>query len=512
MATQIKNGAKISTPSGDKTVEEIKADFSQAQKIYEFYKAVEQSLQLINPNKTQNRSYSTYDKDKLRSFLRNPKSNEKNLRNLSIFLYRYCYAYRKLIWYCATMYDMNAISVVPNVDITKKMNFNKIKKNWYATASKVQRMTLDQALLPMFVTAWREDTAYGYIFDDDQTFFIYMLDGNYCKVTTIDGGTLRYAFDFSWFNSHSDELAYMPKEFQKKFAIYQKDSSQRWQELEYQNEICLKVNVDDLTMDFPPYAASFQEIIDLVDLNSIQAVKNDLSIYKLLVARLQPLSGTNQADDFEIDIKTALKYYDKFAKELPDEVASCISPMPIETIEFKGTTSDDVDMISNSTANLFKNTTNSTILYSSDSTATISKLKAIADENMILSPLIGQIQAWLNIYLNYAIGTDHAHVKFIKVGPYTREDRKKEFLNDAQYSLPTKLATMSLNGFTPLEGMSLATLENDVLDLSELWEPLQSSHTQSGKSDDLTTATGGRPKSSTDDLTDDGERSRDSEA
>lgn len=502
---------KISTPSGRKTVAELQKIITEKDRQIQTFKLVNETLKLINISKNQNRTFTSYNKDRLRQMLQNPKSNEASLRNLSLFLYRLCYSYRRLIWYNATMMDLNAVSVIPLIDITKTINSKKTLKNYYATAKKIQQLALDQCMLPMLLTAWREDTAYGYIYDDDQTCFIHVLDGQYCKVSAIDGGTLRYAFDFSYFSSHADDLEYWDSEFKRKYRKYQEGKADKWQELDYEREICLKVNIDDPTMSYPPFAPLFEQIIDLVDLQSIQAVKDELSIYKLLVARLQPLSGTKSPDDFEVDVRTALEYYSKLEESLPDEVASCISPLPIETIEFKPTDSSDVDMISNSTNNLFKNSGGSQVLNNEKSGTTITQAQVICDAKSALAALLPQVQSWCNIYLGYKLGKDHCHIKYLEVTPYTRATKKKELLESGQYGIPTKLAIAALDGFTPLEALSLLTIENDVMLLHERMIPLSSSWTKTGDQN----ATGvkgeigqGAPEKDPDELTDDGSKSR----
>lgn len=510
MATKTSSSAGRKKTSAGTTQKKTSGDAVYQQRVSETFKKIHEQLKLVNLEKNQTRTFSTYTKSRLRTYLKNPKTNENNLRQLSYFLYRYCQPYRKTIWYYATMYSLNSVSIIPSgIDITKNYNVKKIKKNWNTTAKKFEQMALDQCMLPMFITAWIGDLACGYIHDDGNTFFIQVLNSDYCKVSAIDGGALRYAFDFTYFTTYPDDLALYPKEFQQKYKKYQNDSTLRWQELDYAHEICLKVNSDDLTLCMPPFVAMFEEIIDNVDLRSIENVKDNLSIYKLLVARLQPLSSAQTADDFEIDVPTALEYYNKLCNALPEEVSAILSPMPIDTIEFEGSTTDDTDMISNSNKNIFKNATSSPILYSDDTGTTISGLKAIADENTVLKALLPQVQSWLNIYLDYVIGNDHAKVRFLEIGPYTRANRKKEFLESATYSLPEKLAAAAMDGFTPLEAMSLSILENECLELSTAWEPLQSSHTQSSTSEDPTTATGGRPTSDSTDLTDAGADTRD---
>ena len=506
-----KSSSGISTPNGVKSVDEVKFNIQREEnkpdRVKEFFELINNELRLESLSKSPTRNFTTYSKDKLRQYLKNPKANENNIRQLSKFLYRMCYAYRRLIWYNATMIDASAYSIIPLVDITKTGNAKKTTRTYYKTAATMQQLALDECILPILLTAWIEDTAYGYVYNDGKTFFIHVLDGQYCKVSAIDGGTLRYAFDFDYFRSRQEELQWWDSEFQDKYTAYSKGNATRWQELDYSREICLKVNIDDPTMAYPPYASLFESIIDLIDLQSIQSVKDELSIYKLLVARLKPLTGTNNPDDFEVDPRTALKYYQKLAASLPESVASCISPLPIDTIEFKPTDTSDVDMISKSTNNLFRMSGGSEVLSDTRTGTTITTAQIMADSMFAISSLLPQIEKWLNIYLDGLIGTDHAHVRFLKVTPYIRDTRKKQLVESAQNGVPTKLAIAAMDGFSPLETLSMQFFENDCLALHENWIPLQTSYTQSSGD-----GTVGAPTKDTDELSDSGEKTREADA
>lgn len=77
-------------------------------------------------------------------------------------------------------------------------------------------------------------------------------------------------------------------------------------------------------------------------------------------------------------------------------------------------------------------------------------------------------------------------------------------MEGATNGLPTKLAYNTLNQFSEKETMALNYLEEQVLGLSNLFVPLQTSYTQSGSSD-----TGGAPTKDSTEITDDGEASKD---
>ena len=341
-------------------------------------------------------------------------------------------------------------------------------------------MHLHEEIYKMLVTAWIEDASYGYIYEDDTGFFIYPLDGEYCKISSTNmDGTFNIAFDFSYFKKRQELLEYWDSEFKKKYNAYEGDSKLKWQELDPERTICIKVGYEDPTLCIPPYIGLFESIIDNIDLQSIVSVKDELSIYKLLVARLEHMKSSDDPNDFEIDIDVALDYYRKFEASLPDCVSAVISPLPIEPIEFKGTTTDDTDMVANSMSNLFKISGGSMVLNDEKSGASIFRAHIIADMMQALKPLLGQIEKWMNRHLYYIL-SNPSIVKYLETSPWMKNEKKKELIESAQYGVPVKMAVAALDGFSPLEVLRMQFLENDTLGLHDAWIPLQSSYTQSG--------------------------------
>lgn len=404
----------------------------------------------------------------------------------------------------------DVFNIIPISD--KDQTGEDLVDKWYETLTRWQRLDFKSELTKLLLVAWREDTVYGYVYDDsDQeggTCFYQILDGDYCRISSIEQGVFRYAFDFSYFRSHSTYLEYWDSEFKSKYEAYEKDATLRWQELDPERQICFKVNADDPTMDYPPFASLFESIISNIDLQALKTAKDELSAYKLLVARLKPLTGTNNPDDFEVDPITALKYYQKFAAELPECVNACISPLPIEPIEFKDlNTTDDTDMISSSLSNLFKRV-GGVILDNDKTGSTIYEAQIIADMELAHGTLVPQINRYLNLYFNYVLGDDHSLIKYIEgVCPYTRKNKRKELLESAQNGL-TRMKIAILDGDTPLETISSLKLER-ALGLEELMVPLSTSYTQSSSETDP--INGGAPVKDETDLTDEGSSTREAD-
>lgn len=484
---------KTSTKSTTKTTNSSstkKPTAAEMQRIYqedrrkELFANATKAMQLLDLTKNKSRSYTIYNKENLRSYMQNPMSNENRLRNLSRFLYRVSQPYRRLLQYNAQQVDLTAMIMSPNIDITQDNDPETVRKDYYDTCVQVDKMHLHSEIYKLLLTAWIEDAAYGYIYEDDSGFFIYPLDGEYCQISSFktdsNGTVFNMAFDFSYFKQRKTLLEYWDSEFETKFNAYDKDSSLRWQELDPEKTIVLKVGVEDPELCIPPYSGLLESVIDNVDLQSLVAVKSELSIYKLLVARLNHMSGSEDPNDFEIDISLALDYYRKLEASLPDCVSSVVSPMPIEAVEFKGTTTDDTDMVANSMSNLFKVSGGSMVLNDEHTGSTIYRAHMIADMETALKPLLGEIEAWINRYLQYKL-PNPAIVKYIETSPWMKNEKRKELIESAQYGVPaSKIAVGTLDGFSPLELMRMEYLENTVLSVHKNWMPLNSTHTQSG--------------------------------
>lgn len=495
---------KVTTTAPQKSIKEIKDFQQQYDKKMELFAAAKQALQFLDLTKNYTRTYTTFNKERLRTFLRNPKSNEANIRALSRFLYRVSMPYRRLINYNAQQMDLTAMNIIPIINITEENDRESVLKNYYDTCVEVEKDNLNAEIYKCLVTAWIEDACYAYVYEDDTGMYLMVLDGDYCKVSSTNfDGSFNFAFDFTYFRGREELLDYWDKEFTKKYNAYQNDNSLRWQELDPERTFCIKIKADDPTLCEPYYLPLFEATIDNVDTQAIQNVKDNLQIYKLLVARLDTIQGSDTPDDFTINPQTAIDYYNRCAEQIPDEVAMILSPMEIEAIDFNKNATDDVDLISNSMSNLYKVSGGSLVLNDEKSGASIYRAHQIADMLVGLRPLLAQVEVWHNRHLSYVLGDDHARVKYMMVSPWLKNEKKTELIQSAQYGVPVKMAVAALDGYSPLETLSMQFLENDCLGLHESWIPLQSSYTQSGND--------GSNEKDDSELTDEGEETKDKE-
>lgn len=491
------------------------AEFAEKQKKLAWAQQVKNALQLIDLENIPSKTYTVYSKDSLRTYLKNPLSdnNSKNLRKLSQYLYVLSAQYRRIIAYFASQIDASLYNVVPNISMTEDNDDEKILQNYEAVLKWLEKMNVPGWIFSVLVTCWREDTYYGYLYYDDSSeqdvnsFIIMPLDPDYCRISSINyDNTFGIAFDFSYFNNSSNQkaLEYWDKEFTTKYNAYDSDSKLRWQELDPERTVCFKVNFDQTDRVIPPFASLFESIIDLVDLQSITSLKDQLSIYKLLVAKIDTISGSNEPDDFAIDLNTAVDFYNKMSSTIPKQTGIILSPMDITPINFDKSETDDVNQISKANSNLWEAAGISQILDNEKLTGTTAVTAAMRFDSLYsIKPLLTQIEARINKFLDYVLPDNGMRVKYLPITPYFKDEAIKQTTEACTLGLPMKTQLATLMGMSPLDMNSMLHLENNILKLQDKFVPLQSTYTQSGDKE-----AGGQTKD-IGDLTDEGEASID---
>jgi len=505
-----KNSTVSSSNEGNKerTAIEIKNWYNSQENITMFEK-IRERLQLLNPSSTVTHTFTTFSKETLRQYMQNPLQNAKNLRNLSRYLYYRSQVYKRVINYNAGMINLNYRIITPLVNLTEKLDKEQLIKDYYETILTISNMNLSLEFFKIYVTCFREDVFYGCVYYDDTGFFILPLDPDYCKITSIyRTGDLGFDMDMSYFSQRQETLELWGEPFTSMYRAYESDTiNGRYQPMPDENCVCLKVNIDDWQNPLPPYMGLFDSLINLEDLKEITAIADEQQIYKLIVATIPLIKGSNGVNDFAVDVDTAIDFYDKMfgdTETMPPYTHTALLPgLDIKDISFTHDQATDVNKVENTTKAVLNTSGGAQVLNSSSITGTTAWTGAIkADEDFALSSLLPQTQAWLNRFLSLKL-SNPAKVRFLETTTYTVDNFKNSLRQDATYTMPVKIALNSLNGISELETLSMAHLEK-ALDLSNLFTPLKSSNTMN--TGDLT----GRPTSeeSGNPLTDAGESSR----
>lgn len=443
----------------------------------------------LTSNRDTNPTYTKYTKEQIVTYLGNPANYEKQLRNMSIYLFNISNYYRRLIEYFANMSTYSYVVVPYSLDHSKKINDNKLRKDYYLVTDILEHMNIAHEFTKALTIAFRDDVYYGYVWENDTSFSLQNLDADYCKICSIEDGCYNFAFDFSYFTSNQEKLANYPPEFESMYNQYQKDTSTyRWQELDSTKSICLKVN-EHTHIPVPPFVSLFSALADIEDYRAIAKDATETNNYKVLGMRIP----TNKDDgSYLLSYEDALPFYEMACNAVPSNIGVILTPMDISTWNFERNGAlSDTNTVSEAEASMWSQAGVNKILFGGgdDPSASTLNLCTINDQ-MIVFKMMRQIERWINRKLKQSSTKNKFKINFLDVTQYNLSAMHDQYLKDGQYGLPVRSAIMAIDGFSPSDTENLSYLENNVLNLAQNEVPLKSSNVQAGSS---TTDEDGRP-------------------
>ncbi len=468
---------------------------------------------LVN-NRKESVLFTRYPKDKVVEFLSKPQQCEKQIRDMSIFLYANSSQYRRLCNYFSKLPTFNYY--IAPYGLPKTYNKNSFLVNYQKVVDLLERMNLKSHLIDIFNICFYQDTYCGLYFETSDSFDIIQVNNDYTKISSKEDGCLVYSLDFSYFNtrqylldSYGDEI----KQMYYNYAGYQEvingkkgkkikgNSSLRWQEPP--NQICIKVNEDQLLFSFPPFAAIFPDILNLEDYKLITKTGEILDHYKLISLQIP----VDDEGNFTLDSDICNKYYDQICANVSSQVGVIQTPMKMDSVSFQNTTAKENDAVQNAEKELFTSAGSSINLFGGENTSSSSLALSIKNDQSISFALLRQVENWINKYIKKMNLPYNFKVHFLNQSIYDEDDVCKRYQGAATYGVSgaRSLYAASL-GLSPSDVINMSELEGN-LDFVDDWIPMKSSNTMSTPSD----SEGGRPsnKSKGKQLTESGEQTLD---
>ena len=205
----------------------------------------------------------------------------------------------------------------------------------------------------------------------------------------------------------------------------------------------------------------------------------------------------------------AAAFYQKLQDALPDNVALALSPMTLDSIDFKSNDAEDTNIISRAYENIISSNGGIVLNHNKITNSASFKLSLQFDCMDAMAP-IEQINAWINLWILNHLGETGMIVEFSDVSPYFVDDRIDKLLKAAQYSVPCKMELASLIGDNPVKERGMSYLEKALGLGTTSWnQPLVSSNVQNGTTENGDGSDGRTPLDNPEDLTDEGENTRD---
>lgn len=446
------------------------------------------------------RTFTSYTRENIETYLESPTANEKELRNASIFLYQTHSRYRNLLHYyaCVPRWYYTITPLAFNPEKVKKETF---KKQYQKTCNIIESMGIIRSMREAALIALREGAFYGVIWGGDgNSFILQKLNPDYCQIVSItDGNVFQFAYDMSKIKEEDLET-YYPPQFADMYRTYQSGGSQ-YQVVPPEVGFCIKGDSSIPEYSIPPFSAVLPSLYSIKNVEDLTETATELSNYKLI-------AGVLPVDDEGvplIDYNTAMQYYAHIAGNVGDRVGVAISPFELKSYDFEqsGTTAQ-IDNVARANENFFASAGTSALLHgATNSTSGVTKLAIKTDEAFAFT-IMNQCGAAINRFLKTLAGNVKFKINFLPVSIFNETEMIEQYKSAMNFGMG-KLQYAACIGMAQTDLLGQAYIENEILEFDTVFTPMQTASTRSA--DDKSS---GRPES--DDISDEGEETRDTTA
>ena len=461
---------------------------------------------LFNPKNSSTKNqytYSSYTKENIIRWLQAPSSNEKNLRNASIYLYLSSMQYQRLINYYANLPIWAYIISPLNFDASKYENDEKKKDSFRKQLLKVSNalelMNIPETYRNVLNVALREGAYYGVRWQDGMTSFVQKINADYCQITSISDGIFLYSVDMSKISE--EKLAFYPEVFREMYNKYKSTGSQ-WQEVPAEYSVCVKADATIVDYTVPMFAATMPSLYTIGNTEALHETQDELNNYKMLAGKV-PCDANGRPLMSEDDVTI---WYNHISNALSEQVGLALSPFDLKGIDFETNgTIAEIDTISRANQNFWSTAGTSGLLHGlANDNSGVTKLAIKNDENYIIG-ILKQIERLLNYYLKTQFsGTQKFKITILPITIYNRDEYVKMYKESVPFGIGKSYYMASL-GIPQSDIAGLSYLENDAINIDDKLKPLVNSHNAS--SDELNG--NGRPNSDDDEISDEGINTRD---
>lgn len=468
-------------------VEKSEKEIKREKAFMQFKKAMD-TMPLDNIILKTRPKMTKYSNEQVRQYVSDPAKHEEELRNVVDNL---CNSYPQFRGICEYLPDIALINYV----LTPNTN-NPTEEDYLEVASYVQKLNVKSEFKKGLAYNFKYDIFFGCEIESDDSYFIKALPYKYCRILGRSNGVYTMEFDFSYFNSREklvlgDELGRVayPEEFKQCYLKYKKnkDEINRWQYIEC--GIATKYNETILDYAIPPFIGLFKNLTDIEDMQDLAKSKAVNDVWKLISMKIPMNDKSDVEDDFLLSMDT-IEYFNSIVQEnLPDGIGIITSPMDATPISLNNTATATTNSIQDTVQLLFDGAGFSKMLFSDAKNSTALSYSVKVDEARLYG-LYRQYEDIINKKLKDKF-EGKFRFKILNMSKLSEKDVVDTFVKTAQISVPNKTVLTSALGLEPYEVYGLGKLENEVLELSQNWIPLQSSFTST--SEDITNE-GGAPE------------------
>lgn len=445
--------------------------------------------------------YADYTVEDIKEILN--RGNSRELEQVSVHFYRSNGIYTHMINYLSNLLLYDTI-VIPKRDLGSRVSNGMMNKRFHMALKFIEGIDVAVTFTRITKLMLIHGVYYGLVRDfSSETILIQDLETHYCRSRfKSPNGVDLLEFDLGYFDAilepeiRFETLDSFPVEFKKAYLKFKERPSLRW------FEVPEHLGVVFYDLDMIPYlVASLPSTLMYDEAQDDERRRDRQELEKLLITQM-PIAN-NGEPVFDLDETVAIhegmtrmlsdaKYINvltTFGEVKFEDAQDATQASRDKLKQYKRATYDAIG----SSATLFNAEGNTSLEYS------------VNRDTSVMLQFAEKYANWMTYQLNRRYGTGQLtfDVEILPTTIYNRDKMASLYLRGAQYGYSKMYAGAAL-GIKQSNLVGLVEFENDVLNLTEKLVPLQSSHTQSGKTEskkdvektdagDTSSEAGGRP-------------------
>ena len=416
--------------------------------------------------------------------------DRERMREVSTHFYAVSGIYRRLVQLFATMPNYDHM-VIPHI-LNDKINEKRVMRDFNEAMEVLDTLDLKLILPNITLNIFKFGMYCGYMRDDfGDDMVIQSLPLDYCQSNYKVNNRYTVEFNLNYFDREFYDstlrekvLDQFPKEIKnyynqlKSGALSGQDAE--WVLLDPERAFTLK-----MPDEMPFFLPIIIDLIELREAKNVELSKDRLELFQLLIQRL-PIG---KDDQLIFDLPEAQELHKNALSMLQhnEHIDVLTTFADMEMLNIKEARQVVKDNLLKTERSVFNEAGVSSDLFRSE--GNIALKYSIQTNEAILSLLLPQYMNWLSHVITLRVTRNPRYYFEVFIPPVTIFNAKEM---EERY---IKLGTLGYSKLLPgiITGMKQSSLinmikfENNFLQLNDIMEPLQSTHTQSGKA--------GRPKS-----------------
>lgn len=451
-------------------------------------------LQDLRTNSDESVLYKKYKKEEIINFLETPQKHEKEIRELSCFLYMVSSHYRRLVDYYGLIL-LYIYNVIPS-RIPEKYNKKDYLQSYLQIIRECDKYNLRHEGIKAIRIAVRDGVFFGLEYESKDSYFIKPVLPQYAKISGIEDGTYTYEFDLNYFNKNKNLLNMYGTEFIRAYERYkgnkekgiEPDKDKRW--FEPSNGICIKVDESDPYHSLPLFTGLLTEVFSIEDAKMLQRAKKENDNYKALSAKI----ATDENGVPLLDFNENLKWFNHICDNIDNSgIGVFMTPFDMNDFSFASTKTSDDDDIASAQENFWMSSGTSSLIFgSAKATSSSSLTLSVKPDEQIAYAILLQLQRYYNKKLKKKNMDYEFKIEFTQQSIFNNAEYVDRYAKAASSGVPVKTYYATSLGLSPSDVWNMTVLEEEILCLAkDRWTtPLVASSTVSHSDNE-----GGRPKS-----------------